>query len=178
MALYRSVRTDFWEDAKVAEDFSPEDRYFYLYLFTNPHTRLCGCYEVSKKQVSWETGYASETIDKLLNRFSEIHKVIKFNSETKEILLLNWHKYNWTSSDKIKKPLIKEITLVKCDEFREYLSNVFFQKYNISIPYGYGMETPIAIANANTNAITNTDAKEQTKLKKLEDYYLKGGKNG
>ena len=47
MAIYRNVQTSFWTDVKIADDFNPEDRYFYLYLFTNPHTNLCGCYEVS-----------------------------------------------------------------------------------------------------------------------------------
>ncbi|MFR8334921.1 MAG: hypothetical protein ACLU9S_23255 [Oscillospiraceae bacterium] len=28
----------------------------YLYCMTNPHTNLCGCYEVSIKQMANETG--------------------------------------------------------------------------------------------------------------------------
>ena len=46
MAIYRNVSMSFWTDSKVADDFTAEDRYFYLYLFTNPHTNLCGCYEI------------------------------------------------------------------------------------------------------------------------------------
>lgn len=56
MAVYRNVQTSFWTDSKVIDDFTPKDRLFYLYLFTNPHTNLCGCYEVSKKQISIEIG--------------------------------------------------------------------------------------------------------------------------
>ena len=57
MAIYRNVRIGFWTDTKIVDDFTPEDKYFYLYLFTNPHTNLCGCYELSFKQASVELGY-------------------------------------------------------------------------------------------------------------------------
>ena len=103
MALYRTVQMSFWTDSKVIEEFTPEDRYFYIYLFTNPHTNLCGCYEISKSQMTVELGYSIESINKLIERFEKIHKVLIFNNETREVLLLNWHKYNWTSSDKFRK---------------------------------------------------------------------------
>ena len=62
MAIYRSIRMTFWTDTKIAEDFTPEDRYFYLYLMTNPHTNLPGCYEISIKQMSKDLGYEVETV--------------------------------------------------------------------------------------------------------------------
>ena len=60
MALYRTISLSFWNDNKIVDDFTPEDRYFYLYLLTNPHTNLIGCYEISLKQMSYETGYNIE----------------------------------------------------------------------------------------------------------------------
>ena len=62
MAQYRLVQLSFWTDSKVIDDFTPEDRYFYLYLMTSPHTNLSGCYEISLKQMSDETGYSKETV--------------------------------------------------------------------------------------------------------------------
>ena len=56
MANYRNISMDFWQDSKVVDDFTPEDRYMYLYCMTNPHTNLCGCYEISVKQMANETG--------------------------------------------------------------------------------------------------------------------------
>ena len=38
MAIYRNVQTSFWEDTKVLDIMTPEDRYFMLYILTNPHT--------------------------------------------------------------------------------------------------------------------------------------------
>ena len=100
MAIYRNIRLSFWSDPKVRDDFTPEDKYFYLYLLTNPSTSLCGCYEVSIKSMTEDTGYNKDTIFRLLDRFETVHKVIKFNESTKEILIINWHKYNWNDSSK------------------------------------------------------------------------------
>ena len=125
MALYRTISMSFWTDSKVVDDFTPEDKYFYLYLFTNPHTNLCGCYEISIKQMSYELGYSTDSILMLLKRFEEVHDVVRYSKDTKEILLLNWHKYNWTNSDKFRKPLAKELENIKDKNFREYLVSVF-----------------------------------------------------
>ena len=121
MAIYRTISMSFWTDSKVVDDFTPEDRYFYLYLFTNPHTNLCGCYEVSIKQIAYEIGYSVDSINMLLKRFEEVHKVISYCEDTKELLLINWHKYNWTTSDKFRKPLLREISEVKSKAFKDYL---------------------------------------------------------
>lgn len=147
MAIYRTVSMTFWTDPKVTDDFTPEDRYFYLYLFTNPHTNLCGCYEISLKQMAIETGYSKDSIENLLKRFDKVHDVIRYSTETKEILLLNWHKYNWTESPKFRKPLEKEIQSVKYDCFREYLQKNFEGK-----DCRYGIDT-----NCIGTSVTDTD---------------------
>lgn len=149
MAVYRNIQISFWTDAKVADEFTPEDKYFYLYLFTNPHTNLCGCYEISRKQVSWETGYSIDTVDRLIDRFVRIHKVILFSKDTKELLLLNWYKYNWTTSDKFRKPLLKEIESIKCNEFKEYLTKMY-EGDTVSIPYTYGTDTTVTVSVTDT----------------------------
>lgn len=124
MAIYRTVQMSFWTDTKVDEDFTPEDKYFYLYLFTNPHTNLCGCYELGLKQAARETGYNEDTVSRLIDRFENVHKVLAYSKETREILLLNWHKYNWTKSGEFMKGLDKHIEKVKNADFKAYLSDL------------------------------------------------------
>jgi hypothetical protein len=48
-AKYRMVRTDFWKDLIVPEAMTTEDKYFYLYLLTNPNTTQIGVYQITKK---------------------------------------------------------------------------------------------------------------------------------
>lgn len=152
MAFYRTISISFWTDSKVVDTFTPEDKYFYLYLFTNPHTNLSGCYEISMKQIVNETGYSIDTIENLIHRFEDFHKVISYSRQTKEILLLNWHKYNWTKSDKFLKSLEKEIQKVKNPEFKSYLWCVLGGDDTVSIPYGYRMDTPNTVTNTNTSS--------------------------
>ena len=122
MAIYRNVRLSIWTDNKVIDDFTPEDKYFYLYLLTNPQTNLCGCYEISYKSMSEDTGYNKDTCLRLLKRFDEVHNVIKFNESTKEILILNWYKYNWSSSAKTITGVMSAAKYIKCEKFRNYLA--------------------------------------------------------
>ena len=165
MALYRTVSMKFWSDPKVVDEFTPEDKYFYLYLFTNPHTNLAGCYEVSMKNVMTETGYSMETIQALIERFENTYKVVKYSPETSEILLLNWHTYNWTESEKYRKPLLKEIQDVKDESFSAYLMAIFNKEDASKI---YPIDTKcidtecIDVTNANANTITITNTVSNT----------------
>lgn len=134
MALYRNVHVSFWNDTKVIDEMTPEDRYFMLYLLSNPHTNQVGCYEISVRDISKEMGYTEESIKKLLERFEKKLKVAKYSKKTKELLIMNWYKYNWTSSPKVRACIEKELKNLKNKEFKDYI-------YNICIPYIYGMDT-------------------------------------
>lgn len=155
MAIYRTISMSFWTDNKIVDDFTPEDRYFYLYLFTNPHTNLCGCYEVSVKQMAYETGYGADSIVTLLKRFEDIHHVLRYSEATKEVFLLNWHKYNWTKSDKFRKPLMKEIEAVKSESFKKILKKMAEtdEEYRIDTNC---MDTTVTVTV--TDTVTNTNA--------------------
>ena len=149
----------FWTDSKVVDDFTPEDKYFYLYLMTNPHTNLAGCYEISISQVAYETGYNKESIERLLKRMDEVHNVIKYSRETKEVLLLNWSKYNWTKSKDFQKPLVAEIELVKSLDFKQYLE-LELDSVNTVIRPSY--ESP-------NTSVTVTDTVSDTDIEKIKE---------
>lgn len=145
MAIYRNVSLSFWEDIKIVDDFTPEDKYFYLYLLTNPHTNLLGCYQISFKQMINETGYNRDTIEKLISRMENEHKVIEFDFETNEIFIKNWYKYNWTKSDKLLKNVEKLSQYIKSDTFKEKISKLI-EKYRVSIGYQYPMHTSVSVS--------------------------------
>ncbi|MFQ8761827.1 MAG: hypothetical protein ACLSAF_22510 [Intestinimonas sp.] len=129
-------------DGKVEDDFTPEDKYGYLWCLTNPHTNLCGCYEVSIKQIAHELGYNTDTVERLLKRLDGAHNVIRYNAPTKELLVLNWYRYNWSGSEKLDKPLLTEIRAVKCDDFREYLADRYNERDSVAVPYEYWSDPP------------------------------------
>ena len=144
MAKGRLISTNFWMDGKVEDDFTPEDKYAYLWCLTNPHTNLCGCYEVSIKQIAHELGYNTDTVERLLKRLDGAHNVIRYSAPTKELLVLNWYRYNWNASEKLDKPLLAEIRTVKCDSFREYLADRYNERDSVSVPYEYWADQPPA----------------------------------
>ena len=154
MALYRNIHLSFWQDTKVTDDFTPEDRYFYLYLLTNPHTNLCGCYEISIKQMANEMGYDAKKVIKLIERFSSIHNLIRYARSERELLIFHWSKYNWTSSEKFRKPLLQEIQNVKTDDFREYLLKLFNGE---NAKYGIDTVSGKEKYRINTNCMDTTD---------------------
>ncbi|WP_456276523.1 DnaD domain protein [Bacillus sp. AK128] len=91
---YRIVRTDFWLNPMFSEEMTPEDRYFFLYLLTNPHTTQIGIYKITKKQMAFDMGYSIESVESLMNRFIEHHELIRYNPDTREIAIKNWGRYN------------------------------------------------------------------------------------
>ena len=90
----RVVSTSFWNDDKVVDSFTPEDKYFMLYLLTNPHTKQIGIYQLNAKIAAFETGYSQESVMCLLERFEKFHKIIKRSSTTSEIAIKNYLCYS------------------------------------------------------------------------------------
>ncbi len=94
MGINRIVNTDFWTDEKVLDNFSVEDKYFWLYLLTNPQTKQLGIYKLPIKIIAFQTGYSVETVKVLLDRFDRVYSVIKYNYETQEVAILNYLKWS------------------------------------------------------------------------------------
>lgn len=90
----RCVSTGFWNDDKVLNDFSPEDKYFMLYLLTNPYTTQLGVYHLPLKKAALELGYSLEAVNTLLERFEGKYRIIKFNRATSEIAIKNYLKHS------------------------------------------------------------------------------------
>lgn len=94
MALFRTVKAAFWEDAKVIEEFSPEDRYFFLYLLTNPHSTQLGIYKFVPRIAAFHLGYSIESVKTLLERFENSYKMIRFSHSTNEIAIKNYLRHS------------------------------------------------------------------------------------
>lgn len=163
MAGYFTVDTSFWTDSDVLENFTPEDKYFYLYLLTCPYANISGCYEISLRQIAYDTGYSKETVERLIERFVKVHKVIDFDHDNKELLVCNWGKYHWTKSDKYSKALDKRISAVKTERFRAYLSfaKSEYMKSGDSdtvwIRYTYGMDTSYTYTSTLPSTVNKED---------------------
>jgi len=118
MAKFRQIQTNFWSNTYIQEEMTAEDKYFYLYLMTNEFTTQIGIYPITKKQMAFDLGYSMESVQALLQRFETYHKLIKYDTETREIILLKWAENNLNIGGKPVQDLIKkEISQVKNKEF-------------------------------------------------------------
>ncbi|WPK12274.1 DnaD domain protein [Lysinibacillus louembei] len=128
-AKFRMVHTAFWNDPTVSEEMTPEDKYFFLYLLTNEHTTQIGIYGISKKQMAFDTGYSIESINALMQRFMDHHKLIRYNPETREIAVKNWGKYNFNKGGKPVLDCVKsELQHVKDTDLIPYVGDNIFNE--------------------------------------------------
>ena len=122
MGIKRIVDTDFWTDDKVMVEFSPEDRLFMLYLMTNPHTTQLGIYKILPKQMAFELGYSSDTINVLLDRFETKYNIVRYSKATSEIAVRNYLKYSIVKGGKpVLDLLTREANRVKDKTLLAYI---------------------------------------------------------
>ena len=113
MAIKRPVDTSFWTDGKV-DEFTPEDKYFMLYLLTNPFTTQLGIYEISLKHAAFQMGYSLESVQALIERFESKYKIIIFSPGTNEIAIKNFLCHSIIKGGKpVEDCLNKELLKVK-----------------------------------------------------------------
>lgn len=113
MGIKRIVDTSFWTDGKM-DEFSPEDKYFWLYLLTNPFSKQLGIYELSVKQAAFQMGYSIDAFNVLLDRFENKYRVIVFSKSTSEVAILNFLRHSVIKGGKpVEDCIRKEMTLVK-----------------------------------------------------------------
>lgn len=101
MAIKRIVDTGFWEDEKVLDKFSAEDKYFMLYLLTNPKTTSIGIYSLPIKIIAFDMGYSRETISVLMDRFEKEYQNIIYDRNNQEIAVINSLKYTISKGGKL-----------------------------------------------------------------------------
>ncbi len=148
----RMIDTGLWNNEDIIENFTAEDKYFWLYLLTNPHNNICGIFKNTPALIARDTGLHKDTIVNLLYRFENVHKLISADKGTNEVIILNWYKFNWTKSPKIMALIEKELCNIKSVYIKslleERISNIFSDKDTVSIGYRY-------LPNTNSNNISN-----------------------
>jgi len=123
MGVKRIVSTSFWNDDLVLETFTPEDKYFMLYLLTNPHTTQLGIYHLPIKLAAVEMGYSEESIRNLLNRFENTYNLVMYSKDTNEIAIKNYLKHSIVKGGKpVMDCLLREEDMVSNKALLEYIA--------------------------------------------------------
>lgn len=160
MAKYRNVNTGFWTDTKVLEHMPRDEKFFLLMLLTNPNTNQVGCYELGLRQMEIFSTLERKDVEKCIKSLTSLG-IIEFSPETSEVLIINWHKYNWTASSSVKKCIQTEFAQVKNRRFRRILLDISAQK-------DYGLVAEKNDLPANAEADSETASPNEADLAKPE----------
>ena len=160
MGIKRPIDTEFWTDRKVVEMFSPEDKLFFLYILTNPHTTQLGIYEISPKQMAWEIGYSVEAVKVLIDRFEQKYHLIKFSPETSEIAIKNALRHNIVKGGKpVEDCILKEISKVKDRSLLSFIYDSLIKADNLN--QSVQKILPVIKENVNDNDNDNDNDNER-----------------
>lgn len=168
----RIIETSFWTDEKVIDNYSPEDKYFMLYLLTNPKTTAIGIYPLPIKIIAFDIGYSKESVLTLIERFDKTYKNIVYDAKTQEIAVLNSLKYTISKGGKPVEDMInRELNAVKNSDLIESVYKNMLDWWSISdrkfdelIKSSFEKEiskrkeAKEKNANTNVNANANTDS--------------------
>jgi hypothetical protein len=89
MSKHRVVKSSFWTDDYI-EKLPVKERYFFLYLLTNPNTNILGIYQATLKRIKFETDLSGDEIDSFFKKFSEDDKVHYISDH---VLMVNFQKH-------------------------------------------------------------------------------------
>lgn len=132
-SVSRVVSTSFWEDDKVVNDFSPEDKYFFLYLLTNPHTSQLGIYKLVPKTAAFELGYSVDAVKVLLDRFENKYGIIRYSKKTSEVAIKNYLRHSVLKGGKpVMDCLLQEEKQVEDKSLLQYVCSSISTKDNLN----------------------------------------------
>jgi len=121
--IKRIVDTGFWSDEKVM-NFSPEDKYFWLFLLTNEYTTQLGIYYLPIKKAAFDLGYSVETVETLIERFEIEYDLIRFSETTNEVAIKNYLLYSVVKGGKpVYDCLLKDQMQVRDKSLLAYVYN-------------------------------------------------------
>jgi hypothetical protein len=170
MAKFRMVRVDFWRNPVVLEEMSPEDKYFYLYLLTNPNTTQIGIYQITKKQMAFDLGYSIESVHSIMDRFIHHHKVIRYNPETRELAIKNWGKYNLHKGGKpIMDCIYSELKEVEDTSLIRYVSESIQKGEICSVYQSFCKQVEISTGEEEVSDIDDHNTYLHTENKEYND---------
>lgn len=156
MGIKRIVDVSFWTDGKV-DDFSPEDKYFMLYLLTNPFSKQLGIYEISIKQAAFQMGYSTDVFNVLLERFEKKYNIIRYSKETNEIAILNFLRHSVMKGGKPVEDCIKrDMAMVKNKKLIDFVFSRLIGRDDLNetvkkLVDGYANDNDIQNDNDNDN---------------------------
>lgn len=125
----RILHTKFWQDSFVA-DLSPSERLVFVYLLSNHKINMSGIYEMSGREISFDTGISLEEIKFFAKKLQDSKKMFFFRNW---ICITNHDRYNsYGKGEKQIPALIRELSYIP-QEFwnalKEWDTSIYTSRY-------------------------------------------------
>jgi len=132
----RGFASETWNSDEWFQDLSRDQRYLFIYLWTNDHCNPAGLYHITLKTISDEALFSKDELPEFLNSLAP---KVKWYPETNLIWVKNFLKRQ-SKSPKFIAAAAKCLTTITNSGAVEELLNYNMLRYSISIPYRYYMD--------------------------------------
>jgi len=151
----RGFNTDYWADSFV-ETLPAEGKLLYIYLWTNPQCNQAGLYEITLDRIAYETKLPIDSLPSLLKA---LEPKVKWYDENNIVWVKNFLKRQ-AKSPKFLVAAAKSLATIHNNGVVKELLNYNLERYSISIPYQYSIDTVVIPSNTSAVTVTNTDLKD------------------
>jgi DnaD/phage-associated family protein len=167
----RGFATETWTEDSWFQRLNQDQRYLFIYLWTNNHCKQAGVYSIPVSTMSFETKIDEDKLLKLLNELSP--KVGWYPEQ--EIVWVKSFIKRQLKSPKFLIAAAKSLATINNNGLVQEVIEYNQKRYNISIPYQYSIDTiqikyrdsidtsltPNPNPNTNTNTNTSTSTSKQ-----------------
>ena len=142
MSSNRMINTCFWNDSWIQE-LDPSEKLLYMYLITSPQSNIAGIYKITLKSICFDTGFNTDTVNKILDRFAEKGKTFLLGEY---IVIPSFPKNQNLESNNIRRG-IEQIIRELPPQLISLLANINYSfdlkqiTEDLHIPYGYPLKT-------------------------------------
>jgi len=132
----RGFATETWDSDEWFQELPRDQRYLFIYLWTNNHCNQAALYHITLTTIAFEAKFSKEELPDLLNSLSP--KVIWYPTENL-IWVKNFIKRQ-SKSSKFLAAVAKSLTSIHNNGAVKELLDYNLQRYSILIPYQYYMD--------------------------------------
>lgn len=154
----RGFATETWDSDEWFQELSRDQRYLFVYLWTNSHCNQAGLYHITLPTIAFEAKFPKESLPELLNSLAP--KVMWY-PEDNLIWVRNFIKRQ-SKSPKFLAAAAKSLLSVQHNGAVEDLLEYNLKRYRISIPYQYYMDklsilTRVSVSESDPETVSGAD---------------------
>ena len=154
----RGFATETWDSDDWFQELSRDQRYLFVYLWTNSHCNQAGLYQITLTTIAFEAKFSKEDLPTLLN---SLEPKVKWYPEENLVWVRNFIKRQ-SKSSKFLAAAAKSLLSVHHNEAVNELLEYNLKRYRISIPYQYYMDklsilTRVSTSASDPESVSNTD---------------------